>query len=484
MPMLLLSRKSVPTPNDFTEVQHALHGREFRAEELPFPEKRLKEYVNAGYVSVRHGIIPLNENIFDLLTGKKKWLCVRCGNREQESFAVCSCARCGSKCVYCRHCLTMGIVRACTKLVTWCGPVPELRLPEDVLIGRPLCHWKGSLSSDQQKAAEALLQALEARESFLIWAVAGAGKTEIIYSALEQQLKKGHRVVLATPRTDVVRELLPRIRAAFPDIPVSGLYAGSKETIPDAPLVISTAHQLIRSANRFDCVFIDEVDAFPYHFDAMLDYAVRKAAKPNAPFIFLTATPPDILKNAYLSGKLRGVMLARRYHGYPLPVPRFQWIGNGAHAACKGWLPYPLSLWLRERITQKRQAFIFVPSIALVHELTELLQRSGYTRIAGVHADDPHRHEKLADFREGRLAALVTTTILERGVTVPGVEVAVFGADDRVFDDRALVQISGRVGRSGDCPRGDVVFFHNGKTLAMIRARRQIEQMNRAGGFK
>ncbi|MCO7124987.1 DEAD/DEAH box helicase family protein [Sporolactobacillus shoreicorticis] len=481
--MLLLSRSKGLPPNDYANVQHILHGREFRAEELPLSEKVIKDCVKKGYVAVRSGIVPLNESVLDLLTDRKKWLCARCGNRDQETFATCTCGRCRKNCIYCRHCLTMGIVRSCTKLVTWCGPEPALH-HRFIHQNGPLCVWDGTLSDEQSAAAKALNQALECGKSFLVWAVTGSGKTEMIYPAIERQLKNGRRVVLATPRTDVVRELLPRMRAAFPDVPISGLYAGSEESNADAPLVVSTAHQLIRYSNCFDCIFIDEVDAFPYHFDRMLEFAIRKAARPGAPIAYLSATPPADLKNDYLSGKLCGVMLARRYHGHPLPEPQFRWIGNWLKLIRKGQLPSLLCEWLRAKMGQKRQMFVFVSSVTLSRDLTELLQRAGFSGTAGVHAEDPHRHAKVSDFRKGKINILVTTTILERGVTVPGVEVCVVGADDPVFDDRALVQISGRVGRSAEFPSGDIIFFHNGKTMAMVRARKQIEQMNQNGGFR
>jgi competence protein ComFA len=126
----------------------------------------------------------------------------------------------------------------------------------------------------------------------------------------------------------------------------------------------------------------------------------------------------------------------------------------------------------------QQQVFVFVPSVSTAAALTELLQRNGFSRSAGVHSEDPLRHQKVADFRSGKLRLLVTTTILERGVTIANVQVGVVGADDPIFDEAALVQISGRVGRSAAYPNGDVVFFHNGKTLSMVRAVRHMVQMN------
>lgn len=60
-----------------------------------------------------------------------------------------------------------------------------------------------------------------------------------------------------------------------------------------------------------------------------------------------------------------------------------------------------------------------------------------------VHAEDPGRKEKVAAFRKGEIPLLVTTTILERGVTVKNLQVAVLGAEEEIFSESALVQIAG-----------------------------------------
>jgi competence protein ComFA len=96
-----------------------------------------------------------------------------------------------------------------------------------------------------------------------------------------------------------------------------------------------------------------------------------------------------------------------------------------------------------------------------------------------VYAADKARHEKVARFRNEEYSLLLTTTILERGITISNLDVAVLGAEDHVFTESALVQIAGRVGRSAKMPTGDVTFFHYGKTDAMVRARAQINWMNK-----
>lgn len=84
------------------------------------------------------------------------------------------------------------------------------------------------------------------------------------------------------------------------------------------------------------------------------------------------------------------------------------------------------------------------------------------------------------------MPVIITSTILERGVTITNSDVAVLGSEDDIFTESALVQISGRVGRSASYPSGNVTFFHYGKTQAMVEARKHILKMNeeaKRGGF-
>lgn len=81
--------------------------------------------------------------------------------------------------------------------------------------------------------------------------------------------------------------------------------------------------------------------------------------------------------------------------------------------------------------------------------------------------------------RKQEIDALITTTILERGVTFPGIDVAVLGADDVVFSMAALVQIAGRVGRSPQRPKGTVLFICPMLNRNIKRAQAHIKFMNR-----
>ena len=138
-----------------------------------------------------------------------------------------------------------------------------------------------SLTPAQRRAAErALAFVRDGKEPvLLLWAVTGAGKTEMTFAAVSHVLNRQGRVAVATPRKDVVNELTPRFRHAFPAVRIVKLHGESGETWLDGELVIATTHQLLRWYRTFDLIVVDEVDAFPYRHNRSLQAGVRRALK-------------------------------------------------------------------------------------------------------------------------------------------------------------------------------------------------------------
>ncbi|MFS0821611.1 DEAD/DEAH box helicase [Bacillus sp. 1P02SD] len=451
-----------PTFEYFTELQHLLYGKQLLLEEIPFSLEDIHQHYLNGYLQYRNCIAKTKEG----------YNCVRCGNSDQRLFASFGCARCKSECAYCRKCINMGRMSECSVLVSWTGPSPIVEIPEKPLL------WEGTLSPGQQRASTELIKAVRTDDQLLIWAVCGAGKTEILFEGIETALQSSKKICLATPRTDVVIELAPRIKSAFPGIDVIALYGGSEDHNKTALITLATTHQLLRFYKAFDMIIIDEVDAFPYSVEPMLQYAVNQAKKDISSTIYLTATPNQTWKKEIQTGKRTAVTIPARYHRRALPVPEFIWCGNWERLMKKKRLPGNVVAWVKNLLAIGKQAFLFVPRITYLENIVEILQTLD-TRIEGVHAEDPDRKEKVARFRSGEIPILVTTTILERGVTVPNIDVAVLGAEDKIFSESALVQISGRVGRSAQFPTGEILFFHYGRTREMIKAKKHIENMNK-----
>jgi len=99
--------------------------------------------------------------------------------------------------------------------------------------------------------------------------------------------------------------------------------------------------------------------------------------------------------------------------------------------------------------------------------------------IEGTYSSDPDRVSKVQLFRQSKYRVLVTTTILERGVTIPKSDVFILGAHQSTFDEASLVQMAGRAGRSADDPCGRVFFCSPYATKSQSTAVGQIRSMNR-----
>lgn len=443
------------------ELQKLLTGKQLLLDDLPYSLHEVQEHYENGYITLRKGITH----------HKNKLKCERCGNQDSSWFADFPCSRCHEHCTYCRKCIMMGRISECTPLYGWVEVEPcETQSAELV--------WNGTLSLGQQTASDRVVEAITNNKELLVWAVCGAGKTEVLFQGIHHALSQQKRVCIATPRTDVVLELAPRLQKVFPEIEVASLYGGSEDRHKYSPLTITTTHQLLRFYQAFDIVVVDEVDAFPYSVDETLQYAVQQARKTESSMIYLSATPNSEWQRECRLGKREYVTIPARFHRHPLPVPRFVWCGNWQKSLKKDQLPINVLKWLKDRLQSNKQALFFIPKISLIPKILSILQKLD-PKIEAVHAEDPDRKEKVLQMRNKEIPLLVTTTILERGVTFPNIDVAVLGAEERIFTESALVQIAGRVGRSAQYPSGDITFFHYGRTNEMIQARKQIENMNK-----
>lgn len=401
------------------------------------------------------------------------WFCHRCHNQQVHLFQKNICI-CQGDCVYCLQCLPFGKLRSCDRLY---------HLPAAKQYGwqREItyCHWTGKLSVQQQEAANEICDAFRQHNTRLVWAVTGAGKTEMIFPVIDQALMAGLRVVIATPRIDVANELLPRLQTAFPEIDLLLLHSQSEDRYRLTPIVLCSTHQLIRFQNAFDLVIIDEIDAFPFMDDQMLYMAAKRAAKAPSCMILLTATPSKDMQKQIAQQQLNASILPARYHRQPLPVPKHIWVGNWRAQIRKQQIPPVLIKYINRLLSAKRRFLLFLPNIQLMRQCEQNLRcHFPQFQFTSVSAKDAQRIEKVQKMRETAYDFLLTTTILERGVTFPAIDVIILGSEDRIYTLASLIQISGRVGRKMHAPDGEVYFLHYGKTQASVGAVRQIKHMN------
>lgn len=130
----------------------------------------------------------------------------------------------------------------------------------------------------------------------------------------------------------------------------------------------------------------------------------------------------------------------------------------------------------RYQINQQRFTLVFFNNIEIMNKMYQQYKMDIPDLIC-VHSEDDLRFEKIEALRRGQHKIVFTTTILERGFTMTHLDVVVVDAGS--FQQEALIQIAGRVGRKQQSPSGLVLFLHEGVTLSMILAKRNIISMNR-----
>ena len=392
--------------------------------------------------------------------------CQRCGSQIQEDWHLPVGA------FYCRECLIMKRIRSDQKLYYF---------PQECFPKQNVLKWSGQLTPFQERVSQGLLQAVDKKEATLVHAVTGAGKTEMIYQVVAKVINQGGAVCLASPRIDVCLELHKRLQNDFAcEI---ALLHGESDPYFRTPLVVATTHQLLKFYQAFDLLIVDEVDAFPYVDNPVLYHAVNNCVKENGLKIFLTATSTDELDRKVKQGELKRLSLPRRFHGNPLIVPKPIWLSHFNRYLEKNGLPPKLKLYIEKQRKTAYPLLIFASEIKKGEKLKEILQaKFPNEKIGFVSSITEDRLEQVQAFRDGELTILISTTILERGVTFPRVDVFVVEANHQLFTKSSLVQIGGRVGRSMDRPTGELIFFHDGLNQSIKRAIKEIKQMNQEAG--
>ena len=352
----------------------------------------------------------------------------------------------------------------CRKCIAFTGELAEKkeRIPKLVTL-----DLKYPLSKEQKELSDKVIANFAAGIDTLVYAVCGSGKTEISYGVIAYAMAKGLRVGFALPRRDVVIELFFRLKEAFPHNRIVAVY-GQHTSCLVGDCVILTTHQLYRYPDYFDLLVMDEVDAFPYKGNEVLIAICKRSICGHC--VMMSATPSQTVIDEFSKPGHEMLSLRTRFHRHPIPVPKIV-IRPGLSKYIT--LIRALSRYKKE----KKPCFVFVPTVgmskSLFGVLSLFLKNGNY-----VSSKKEDRDETIEAFKKGKADYLVTTAVLERGVTIKNLQVIVFDSDSPIYDSSALIQIAGRAGRKADAPTGEVLFLCDKETHSMKEAVREIEFCN------
>ena len=375
------------------------------------------------------------------------FVCPRCGNKEEKYIGY----KNGE--AYCRKCIIFSGEEARDV------PHPPKKAPLSLAY---------KLSEEQSELSRKIVENFVKGVDTLVYAVCGSGKTEISYGVLAYAISHGLRAGFALPRRDVVIELYWRMMKAFPNNKIVAVYGDHHRRL-EGDIVILTTHQLYRYPDYFDLLVMDEIDAFPFKGNDVLIALYKKSLRGHC--VLMSATPSKAILKEFHKKNHEVLELMTRFHKKPIPVPK-------VNLSIPLFQTLKIIKKLREYKKEGKPCFVFAPTIILCESLYEkvsLAVKNG----SYVHSERPDKENVIDDFKKGKLDFLITTSVLERGVTIKNLQVLVFHADNRsIYDSSTLIQISGRVGRKMDSPNGEVVFFAQKQTEEMTDAIRKIEHYN------
>ena len=322
------------------------------------------------------------------------------------------------------------------------------------------------LTKQQQMVSKQICHHVAHHQSVLTYAVCGAGKTELVMEVIKNHLNEGKKVGFAISRRQVVLEIQQRMQEAFKEINVIAVCEGYNDVV-DGDLIVCTMHQLYRYYQTFDLLIMDEVDAFPYRNNEVLKQIATHACK--GVMIYLTATPDEEMLESTKRNEIQMVELFQRPHGYPLIEPDIKVLPKQLQILF-------LTQFLFQQKKRKIQTLVFVPTIQMANELS--LKLRIFFRCKAFTSKSEDKEHIIDDFHKKKYECLITTTILERGITIKGIYIIVVQADHPVFNEASLTQIIGRVGRNIEMPTGKGIFLCVKKTRDIERCAKAIKKMN------
>lgn len=376
--------------------------------------------------------------------------CPRCLNEEPTLFAV------GSKGFYCRACI--GFKRQLL--------LEEMEIENIERIGIDTHANLSFELTKKQKEIASQLKRLVSEHDVLIYAVCGAGKTEMLLDMLEDTLRKGKKVAIAIARRQVVLELAERLQQYFTNIKVTPVCQGYTSDL-NGDLIVCTTHQLYRYTQCFDVLVLDEPDAFPYYGNPVLKGISQTSCKGHR--VYLTATPDEEMMEKVNKQELVMLSLMERPHEHKLPEPNVLLFPK--------WICFLLLFfWLKKKKRDKKQAMIFCPTIKITNVFS--LFFSLFFSVCKCTSKTVNKDQVIDDFKKKKKQFIFCTSILERGVTFSGVDVAVFYANHAIFNEASLIQIAGRVGRKKEYPSGEVIFYAFSRKESIKKCVQRIQQAN------
>ncbi len=339
-------------------------------------------------------------------------------------------------------------------------PRPRIH-PPHALVDRFVASLPFELTASQQRVLREIRRDVESETGLgrLLQGDVGSGKTVVALAAMMLAVGKGYQAALMVPTEILAEQHYERICGYMSDLGVTvGLLIGSMGKAEkrrmhgrirsgDVDLIIGT-HALIQEGITFNQLGLAVIDE--QHRFGVKQRAVMGKGNLLPHFLVMTATPIPRSLAQTVYGDLDLSVIDELPKG-PRRVTTEIVESEDADRVYRR---------LREAFEAGRQAFIVYPLVEESARSDLADATNAFEQLqGGIFKDFPlgllhgrmsfeEKSRAIGMFRDGEVAGLVTTTVIEVGVDIPNASILVINHPER-FGMAQLHQLRGRVGRGG-----------------------------------
>lgn len=230
------------------------------------------------------------------------------------------------------------------------------------------------LNTEQHEALEAILNARDSYQCFLLQGITGSGKTEVYLQAVQAVLEAGKQVMVLVPEIGLTPQLLERFQQRFLALGYSIvlLHSGLNDTerwqawcaarTGKAQIIIGTRSAVFVPVPHLGLIVVDEEHDASFKQQDSLRYSARDTAVVRAqmnqiPIILGTATPS--LETLHNANSKKYTLLKLTTRAANSASPTVQLIDMRKQRAKHGVSPALLE-HMRQHLEKKEQILVFI----------------------------------------------------------------------------------------------------------------------------
>ncbi len=344
--------------------------------------------------------------------------------------------------------LQLGIQRYKTQTQKNKAPKIKKNIP---LIQGIIKNLSFTLTDSQKKAIWRIIQDTDKQYPMnrLLSGDVGSGKTIVACIVALNTIKSGYRVALMSPTEILAQQHYKTIKEICDQYKIKvSLITRTKKDSPENKMLIGT-HSLIQKKINIDdlgLLIIDEQHKFGVAQRANL---IKKSNEQKPHLLSMTATPIPRTLSLTIYGDLDISQLNEMPKQRKKVITKYIPENNRNEALKKTY----------EEIEKGHQAFIIVPLVEESESIKTKNATKEYQRLSKedfskyklglIHGQmkQKEKDETMERFRDNKINALVSTSIVEVGVDIPNATVMIIEGAER-FGLAQLHQFRGRIGRS------------------------------------